>query len=1180
MSHIANRDHIVQALQRELVGPDPTGHPISLDDVQPIQVEHTRQSRTQLNGQEILVQDCPTNRYGVGVLFPATTMLGNHRTDELEPGQVAGIHAPPSEAITSEASAAVEAMLDRDTPSGVPAEAGDDLDLAGANTFRPSTMAITFRIDLARPCTLTVVCEGGTYRPVRVTGARSPVLPAASSEANPGPTEDRDPSRTHTWWARQPWCARALLTDASLRVRRRRRLTPRLDATGLDQHKLEIDIIVRPEHASTTLVTVAVVNRTARPAAEMDAACLFQVSMTVRATDEAGGDVIIPHQEQKIGPLDEEEDEIRLLYRRRQTYAIGHGCAADWEAPARERVREVRGTSLPVVEIPNTTSDIHDASGEHLTVSMLELSTPETWPQAERKLARIVAEYQAWTADRHEELAALPEPLRAAGRRNLEQCREAHARMTGGLALLASRLDVREAFQTMNRALLIQQIRTAVKGARKVQAGGVVENDYLPDDVVSPPHGKGDWRAFQIAFILMNLASFDRVTSPERTIVDLIWFPTGGGKTEAYLALAAFYILLERSRARARNLAGSGTAVLMRYTLRLLTAQQFQRAAALVCALEHLRREAPEKWGERPLTIGMWVGMTPNSRLEAQQTLARLGRGEETSKTIVVLERCPWCRASLGVHHVEPEARPARRGPKRRAQVVVHGYRREGDTVVAYCPDARCPFSARLPILFVDDDIYDEPPTFLIGTVDKFAMLAWRPEARSLFGRDDTGQQVRSPPGLIIQDEFHLISGPLGSMVGLYELAVDELCTDRRGDTPVLPKLITSTATVRRFKQQVRAVFGRTEVRVFPPPALEVGESFFSRIDSRSRGKFYVGVNAPGLGSMQTTQVRVFSALLQAAQDVREEWRDPWWTMIGFFNSLRELGAALTLFNSGIPDYMSSIKARYGVPWSAMRRLRMIRELTGRLEDREIVKALGELEDAYAPDRKVVDVCLASSIIEVGVDIDRLSLMTVIGQPKTTAQYIQVTGRVGRNWIERPGLIVTIYGVAKPRDRSHFERFRTYHERLYAQVEPMSVTPMSRRALERALHAVLTILIRHTASIQCTPGMIDRSLLVRASEVIQRRLSALGLAGHREELDLEQVLQRRIREFEAWQPHACWQGEHSNGAPPILRYPGRWWDASMRARSWEMPTSMRFVDAECSLYISRRYIDDPSRDKS
>lgn len=323
---------------------------------------------------------------------------------------------------------------------------------------------------------------------------------------------------------------------------------------------------------------------------------------------------------------------------------------------------------------------------------------------------------------------------------------------------------------------------------------------------------------------------------------------------------------------------------------------------------------------------------------------------------------------------------------------------------------------------------------------------------------------------------------------------------------------------------------------------------------------------------MQTTQVRVFCTLLQAAQDLPEQWRDPWWTTLGFFNSLRELGGALTLFNSDVPDYMGVLRARRGVQWSAMRRLNVIRELTGRLEDQEVVQAIGDLETPHGADRKAVDVCLASNIIEVGVDIDRLSLMTVAGQPKTTAQYIQVTGRVGRN-IERPGLVVTMYGAAKPRDRSHYEKFRTYHERLYAEVEPTSVTPMSRRALERALHAVLTILVRHSAPLGTAPSQIGPALLSSAADVIRRRVAALGL-GQREQVDLEEVLRRRIREFQAWQGQASWQREGNDGSPPVLRYPGRWEDAPLRARSWETPTSMRHVDAECSVKISQRYIGD------
>lgn len=809
MSNVSNRDGVILALQRELVGPDPAGDPVALDGVQPLTIDNPRQARRQLNGQEILVQDRPAKRYGVGVLYPAPSAAAlTVAVEELESGDREGIVPTPSEAIASEASAEIENLAERGPRSGGPREASDDLDLTGANAFRPTAMAVTFRVNMIVPFTLRIHCDGGSYRAVKVvgTGAMSNRTPAGDGANPETPVESPATPRALTWWARQEWTASTQMTQAELRVQSRRRLRPTLQTIGLAQHRLEVDVVARPEHSGTALITVAVVNRTAFPEGDVDPACLFQVSMKIAATDENGIGAIVPHHEHVDSHPDPEEEELRLLYRRRQTFAIGHGCAADWSDPEQERVGEVRAVSLPIVEIPNTTPDIRDAAGRSITVSMLDLASADMWENASRSLGEVVEAYASWISEREAEIAGVPEQLREAARRNIQECRDAHARMSRGLALVRERAEVRHVFHAMNKAMLIQQIRTAGKGVRRV-SGGAVEGDYLADDVTSPPAGKGSWRAFQIAFILMNLSAFDDCTSPERSIVDLIWFPTGGGKTEAYLAVAAFHMLLERLRSNAHRTPPAGTAVLMRYTLRLLTAQQFQRAASLICALEYLRRGDQRTWGDVPFTIGIWVGMTPNTRREATESLARVTRGEEPTKTIIVLERCPWCRAALGPERAATVAAPPRRGGRRgRTQVAVHGYRREGDTVVAYCPDHRCIFSSRLPVAFVDEDMYEQPPTFLIGTVDKFAILAWRPEARSLFGRDHAGQQVRPPPGLIIQDEFHLISGPLGSMVGLYELAIEELCTDRRGDTPVLPKLITSTATVRRFLQQARAL--------------------------------------------------------------------------------------------------------------------------------------------------------------------------------------------------------------------------------------------------------------------------------------------------------------------------------------------------------------------------------------
>src|SRR5258708_11171748 len=330
-------------------------------------------------------------------------------------------------------------------------------------------------------------------------------------------------------------------------------------------------------------------------------------------------------------------------------------------------------------------------------------------------------------------------------------------------------------------------------------------------------------------------------------------------------------------------------------------------------------------------------------------------------------------------------------------------------------------------------------------------------------------------------------------MVGLYEAVIEELCVDRRQDTPIIPKIISSTAIIRRYKDQIKALYGRHRVTLFPPPGLDAGDSFFARYateddGSLSRGRLYVGVHAPGLGSLQTVQVRYFTELLQAPVNLSNVERDPWWTLLLFFNSLRELGTTLSLFQSDITDYLKVTANRLGLDLFKMRTFWELKELTGRLRSDEVPQAIAALEVTCTNknNQKPVDVCLASNILEVGIDIDRLSLMAVVGQPKATSQYIQVTGRVGRDWRERPGLVIQIYMASKPRDRFHFERFRSYHERLYALVEPTIVTPFSPPALDRALHAALVAYVRQRGNekVQRSPYPFPEDLIKQFKDII------------------------------------------------------------------------------------------------
>lgn len=480
-----------------------------------------------------------------------------------------------------------------------------------------------------------------------------------------------------------------------------------------------------------------------------------------------------------------------------------------------------------------------------------------------------------------------------------------------------------------------------------------------------------------------------------------------------------------------------------------------------------------------------------------------------------------------------------------------------------------------MPVFVIDEDIYDVRPSIVIATVDKFARLAWDENCRALFGIGTDGERIASPPQTIIQDELHLISGPLGSLVGLYETVIEQLCTDERDGLTRRPKIVSSTATIRRYEDQIRSLYARRDVALFPPRVIDASDSFFAHFADEedgglSPGRMYVGVHAPGLGSVQTAQVRTFSALLQAPQPLDDSDRDPWWTLMVFFNSLRELGTSLTLLQSDIPDYLKVIRNRFNLKPTDVRRLKTIVELTGRLGSDQVPKSMEQLSQPASGD--AVDVCLASNVIEVGIDIDRLSLMTVVGQPKTTSQYIQVTGRVGRQWWSRPGLIVTILSPTKPRDRSHFEKFRSYHERLYAQVEPTSVTPFSPPVLDRALHAVLVSFVRQNGAVGISPWPVPHELIERAYELLAGRVQSVD---KEEEDTLERLFGDRRSEWITWQ-RRIWQSWGADEEIPLLRRAGEYATRTAAQLSWSTPTSLRNVDAECRAEVSLGYVQGDS----
>ena len=1136
----AGRSKVVGALRAELFGPpeddivegDPNGAdtgPRRLDLSQ-TPVFATRNESygpfvESLSGEEILTRARPTNRYGIGVLYPRGEIAVDVTTedDEGTSGEGTSGSDPSSAELLGVSAGGFQ-------PSTRGEADDDDFDLTATTQYRPSAMGVSCLLRLGEGDRIQVESRGGMYTlfKAKIEGAE------------------------REWWVRRPVSIRttyAVPTGDGLMAAE--------DTVASEETKIEHQLLARqePGNPDLWLVTVVAVNR-AGATASADSESLFQAMLSVSV--ERNGQLVSavqPYPDRKTNSVlatDQEARSLDLLYRKAPTFAIGHGCAATWsEGWGSTQASVVIGNPLPTFEAPSTTPDASLSDGTLLEVPIGPLAGLDPGNDGFDSVRSVIDGYDAWLGERREEAEALEGFRAAAASDHIVKCAQVLERMRAGLQWIESDPQAKRAFVLANRAVLYAQLRFSDK-VREVKIGGtgVAEVDgRAPFRDWQEANFK--WRAFQIAFIICAARSAVLPVDTDRETVELIFFPTGGGKTEAYQGLAAFSIFYQRLSG-----GGEGVNVILRYTLRLLTSQQFLRAASLVCAMEFIRTECPKPLCADPFSIGIWVGesTTPTRREQALRDFKKLRSGDGENPFLLL--KCPWCSAQMGP--VAVEAKAPRSTPK------VAGYKESGGTVQFFCPDRQCHFRQRMPIYVIDQDIYERRPSIIVGTVDKFAMLAYRPEARCLFGLDSNGDRELDPPNLIIQDELHLISGPLGSVAGLYESVIESLCTDSRGPQDVKPKIVASTATIRRFELQVKGLYNRDDVTLFPPHGLDASDSFFARFarDRESgellQGRLYVGIHAPGLGSMQTVQVRTSSALLQAAVDLPEDERDPWWTLMMFFNSIRELGTSVSLLQSDVVDYLLAMGMRSGRDLAGMRRINEIMELTSRMRQDEIPQAIQKLERS-ASAQYPVDACLASNIIEVGVDIQRLSVLMVVGQPKSTSQYIQVTGRVGRNWQERPGLIVALYGASKPRDRSHFERFQSYHQRLYAEVEPVSVTPFALPVLKRALHAVLLTYIRQRGSTSLGPNPLPVELFEEASRIVRQRAMDVDAS---EVGPLKRQLDQRLAEWEAWEP-AEWLVDFNMSNDALFRRAGSWVPASIQQKTWSVPMSMRDVDAEC-----------------
>jgi Helicase conserved C-terminal domain len=1065
--------------------------------------------------------------------------------------------------------------------------AGDDQDVDGATDEKeprgprtlPSSVGLSVLLPPGAGDHVDVTLRYATYR---TEPGSHDVLEATPMDGDGLAATAVRQRRPRARWVRLPAStATKRLACAPSALDRGTEITPGLFIVGHIE-EARAPGVVRGARA----LSLFVVNR--RPIPEkgpIDEACIFQVSFDV--CPEAG---LLPRSDPRGQDASERHEDDRiadLQFRDRKEWAVGHGVSVE-PITGNDGVTAVGARTAWVPRA--TVHGVEHVDIEGVTVSMDALSRLDEPAQIRAALEPLVNAYGRWLEEQARVPLAAPTERTTTRETLLLRAETARQRIQAGIDLLADGADdVRAAFRWTNEAMAL----AARKRDPKTYAN-------------RPP----SWRSFQLAFLLMNLESVANPASAHRSDVELIFFPTGGGKTEAYLGVIAFALLLRRLRAASSPDAGLGVAVILRYTLRLLTLDQLGRGATLICALELRRKREAAALGAERFAIGLWVGRgaSPNSLEQAVEEITsfRLGRGASPCPLPV----CPWCKTPLDAStlRTEPPAKPTR--------------------VIVGCKNPECDFSPAndrdgLPVLFVDDQIYRELPCFLVGTVDKFAMLPWRGRTAMLFGRatsrigrdhfgpmdGDTPPKGATklpaglqPPELIVQDELHLISGPLGTMVGLYETGIDALCSRESGGVKLVPKILASTATVRRAEEQVRAIFGRRRMHVFPPPSIDDGETFFSRVDRASSGRLYIGVAAPGR-PMKAVLISTYVALLGAAKRlfddpaVDRDVADAYMTLIGYFNSLRELGGMRRLVEDEIRWRLSSDeKKRAPVdlsgphPWVRKREIKYEPvELTSRESTASIAEAKEKLGRHHPADDHV-DVALASNMISVGLDIERLGLMVIAGQPKTTSEYIQASSRIGRN-VDKPGLVVTVYNFFKARDRSHYERFRAYHESFYRFVEAGSVTPFSAPALDRGLAGLLVAMTRLSAAALTPPDGVSNVDVMRP--VAEQAIRRLAEKAAFEKKDLPEEAALRVRHeimalgrncLEAWAlavspgtPDAAVRYsdlEAGKGEALLFTALDASRDPSSPRGKFKAPTSMRDVEASVHLWKARQLLAD------
>ncbi len=918
---------------------------------------------------------------------------------------------------------------------------------------------------------------------------------------------------------------------------------------------LKASITIRPSKKANDIryLTIAIVNENKFEKKYSLDKLFFQSNFTVE--DLEGKSIFQNFEDVGLDQLDNEEKSLYLLHHNRENFAIGHGCSVNWTSDKKtNKCKQVHTEILPVTEV----RPIKAKNLPNINLNMKFFSDDLEYVYGQ--INDLINQYEKWLSDEKKYGENLSNSIfKKASSTNMAHCYKILDRIKEGLEILKTDKNIQEAFKLMNKAMYMQQVHYSIKPEQFTET--------IEYEKILKENERGNWRAFQICFILLNIKAIADPTCKDRNIVDLIWFPTGGGKTEAYLGLSSLVIF----HRKLNNKQSNGTSVLMRYTLRLLTTQQFQRAATLICACENIRRDNQDKLGNIEISIGLWVGgdVTPNTIKDAKYNLNELSNSFEDDQNSIsnkfIILKCPWCNTKMSANEYVISSK---------------------NKFLFVCSNKICDFSSNnkcLPIKVIDSEIYETPPTLLIGTIDKFATLPWRVEAIDSYDSEKIDNFL--PPDLIIQDELHLISGPLGSIAGMYEIIINAITERVVNGNLIKAKIIGSTATISRAHMQIQNLYGRS-CSIFPPQANKLEDSFFAEEDNNPNvfGRKYVGIFTPSSNSLEVTLAQILSTLnlaggyLKEYSDENLDIYDPYWTNLIYFNSIRELMKGSSLIDGDANESISNKWKRKGImipflgdtkKYKNLRRKfdNDITELTSRVDSSQIPRQL-EILELQANEQENLSACLATNMIQVGIDIGRLSLMTIVGQPKTTSEYIQASSRVGREK-EKPGLVFTQLSHTKLRDRSHYEKFSSYHQNLYKYVEPTSVTSHSDPVRKRCLHAIVIFLVRFwSKKHRELPLLPDEDLVYRIKEYISSHVRQSDRENKEEVKKTEDEIDYIISRWASDTPetYGSMGTSVTKTLKSVLMKPSGS-ERKLEGNPFETPTSMRNVDRECAAKI-------------